>query len=244
MIKLTRTTGPTILSDIEVLSRAARFEATGENVWNDEDIKSALLRMSHNKCAYCECDVSVESKYLEVEHFKYKDKYKSDVALWDNLLPSCKRCNGTKGDHDVCAEPIINPCLDNPCDHLEFFLYRLRPKTAIGKTSEITLGLNHPIRAVKARFDIGEQILLSINSAVEKLEWFYENPSNLRRRKMLECVEGVLLECVPTVPYAATAASVLHISSEYHQLRNNLMKSGYWSPHLQGLHDLSLTIKL
>ena len=37
------------------------------------------------------------------------DDYPDEVVDWDNLLPSCKRCNTTKGTHDVVTEPIINP---------------------------------------------------------------------------------------------------------------------------------------
>lgn len=45
-----------------------------KSVWNNEHIKSALLLSSHGKCAYCECSLTSESNYMEVEHFEDKKK--------------------------------------------------------------------------------------------------------------------------------------------------------------------------
>jgi hypothetical protein len=47
----------------------AQYLATGTSVWNFDELKEALLWTSYGKCAYCECRLSEESKYVEVEHF-------------------------------------------------------------------------------------------------------------------------------------------------------------------------------
>ncbi|EON74840.1 hypothetical protein ADIS_4703 [Lunatimonas lonarensis] len=35
-------------------------------------LKESLLELSYGKCAYCECDLKEEAKYMEVEHFEDK----------------------------------------------------------------------------------------------------------------------------------------------------------------------------
>jgi len=74
---------------------------------------------------------------------------------WSNLLLGCGACNGTehKGDKFPGAAdggPLINPCEDDPADHLEFrFEPALRLASVYGKTprgctTEQLLGLNRP----------------------------------------------------------------------------------------------------
>lgn len=239
MIKLKRTVAPLFLNPIESKRLTDLFKATGEAVWNDGRIKELLLVLSHGKCAYCECEITTEGKYLEVEHFAYKDKYPDEVIDWNNLLPSCKRCNITKGIHDVKKEPIVNPFEDSPSAHFSFAAYRFRARTPKGETSSTVLGLNHHSRAVAVRFEIGEQVQKNIDSALGRLSVYLEMPSNLRLRKLVESVEGVLLESLPSVPYAATAATVLHAHSDYSLLKAQMEAQGLWNGTLQALHDES-----
>lgn len=98
MIRLYRPNCPQQLTDTVKDELTQEFINTGKNVWAKTYIKSALLAMSHNKCAYCECKLDEESKYMEVEHFLPKDDYPNQVVDWNNLLPSCKRCNTKKGN--------------------------------------------------------------------------------------------------------------------------------------------------
>lgn len=136
--------------DFEVYKRAA--------------VRNALRTMFNGKCAYCEFVYDVG--YTEdIEHFRPKGRI--DVATpagvnsihpgywwlgsaWDNLLPSCKRCNvakwlclydGTKvkagksnffpldneanratieGGEATETALLLNPCLDDPADYLTF----------------------------------------------------------------------------------------------------------------------------
>jgi uncharacterized protein (TIGR02646 family) len=81
--------------------------------YRDEKIKEPLLKSSHEKCAFCEC-IPGESGYPEVEHFKPKSLYPDEMFDWENLLPSCKRCNNNKHEHDTGREPLINPYDINP----------------------------------------------------------------------------------------------------------------------------------
>lgn len=244
MIKLERAFSPVFLNPPELHQLTAEYKITGASVWNDSRIRQLLLELSHGKCAYCECALTIEGKYLEVDHFKCKDKYPDAVVEWTNLLPSCKRCNTTKGSHDVICEPIVNPFVDLPQSHFQFSAYRFRPTTEAGEMTAAVVGLNHHARAVTVRFQIGEQVQAAVDSARDRFSSYIESRTELRRRKLMDSVEGLLRESQPSVPYAATVASVLHKHSAYTSLKTQMECEGLWTAELQSAHDESLAICL
>ena len=101
MIKIQRVSAPSELNDETVSTLTTLYKSTGENVWNKPYIKKELLKMSHNKCCYCELKLGEEGKYMQVEHYHCKSLYPDEVVLWENLLPSCNRCNTNKSSHDT-----------------------------------------------------------------------------------------------------------------------------------------------
>jgi hypothetical protein len=245
LIKLKRASCPDYLDAATVDRLTTEFKMSGKSVWNRNEIKDALLVSSHKKCAYCECKINVESNYLEVEHFEDKDSNPDKVVEWNNLLPSCKRCNGSKGTHDVLTEPIVNPFDVDPKDHLEFKLYRFIDKTTVGRYTIDALNLNHSERAVFRRFEIGEQVLSSVVSAWERYHaWSGGSRSTRSRNLLLGGVEGLLIECQPTSSYSATAATVLHNEPKYLELVDVLRIEGLWSDELEDLHKTSVTLRL
>lgn len=50
----------------------------------------------------------------ELDHFLPKSINPDKVAEWDNLVPSCLRCNREKNDYEG---KIVNPCVDNPQEY-------------------------------------------------------------------------------------------------------------------------------
>ncbi|MCP3959043.1 MAG: hypothetical protein GY719_14425 [bacterium] len=60
--------------------------------YKEPEIKAALLRLFHGKCAYCESRFSA-TQPMDVEHWRPKSVYWWLAATWDNLLPSCSDCN-------------------------------------------------------------------------------------------------------------------------------------------------------
>lgn len=244
MIRLHRNFTPLALHPDEVERLTKKFTTTGASVWNFDELKNALLKLSCSKCAYCECNVSEESKYMEVEHFVSKTQDPSKVVEWNNLLPSCKRCNSNKGTHDVVQQPILNPCEDEPKQHLKLRLYRFRSDTAAGIQTIGVVDLNNAERAVKKRFEIGQAIHHLIDSSIERLESFKEKQSTRLKNKLVGQVEGLLEECQRTKSYAATAASVLHSDPDYSKLRKEMIAEGLWSEKLEELHKGSESIAL
>ena len=183
MIKLNKTKKPIELT-IELQKELTdEFKTTGKSVWNIEFIKTALLGYSHNKCSYCETNVSEESKYMEVEHFHHKNTYPDEVLDWENLLSSCKKCNGTKSDHDTVIEPIINPTLLDPKLHLKFWRYRIKGKDDFGKLTVSVLDLNNQDRLVKRRFEIGNAIQEKLEQLNELLDDYISGIQTNTRRK-------------------------------------------------------------
>ncbi len=242
MIKLNRTDKPVELTDELKNFLTEEFKSTGKSVWNLSFLKKALLGYSNDKCCYCEANINEESKYMEVEHFRNKDKYYDEVMEWTNLLPACKRCNGTKNDHDTVKEPIIDPSIIDPKRHLKLWNYRIKGKDNLGKLTISVIDLNNQDRLVKKRFEIG-------NAIHEKLEQLNEllhdymigiQTSTIRRNRIVKGTKDLLKEGLPTAIYSATSAAIILNDPEYIQLRSNLDKLSFWDKELEHL-EVSLT---
>ncbi|CAH7402154.1 HNH endonuclease [Vibrio chagasii] len=231
MIKLQKPPKPEELTEAVVLNLTNEFKQTGKSVWSKDYIKRPLLAMSSDKCAFCETKITEESKYLEVEHFHHKDLYKDEVVEWCNLLPSCKKCNGTKGEHDTKVEPIINPCVQDPREHLKIWRYRLKGKTSLGKMTVSVLNLNEPDRLVLKRFQIG-------NALQDKLEEYHEliddvvsgiQTSTLRKNRIKNGVRDILSNGLKDKEYAATYSTVLITEPEFMSLKSKMNSCNLWT---------------
>jgi len=242
VIKLERNFTPICLNPTDVRRLTEEYKETGNSVWNVEALKQALLQTSYGKCAYCECDLTEESKYMEVEHFRDKDSYPDHVVNWLNLLPSCKRCNGAKGTHDTVDEPIVNPYEMDPTDHFAFRLYRFRAKTPIADSTIGTLDLNNPTRVVPVRFAVGESIHEALQTALSILDTFKINSATRTKNRLLSAISGILAECQPASAYAATAASVVHSDQTYKKIVVEMKLLELWNGELDALHNSSLAI--
>lgn len=244
MIKLDRTPKPVELTAELQIALTDEFKLTGKSVWNIDFIKKGLLGFSNDKCCYCEANINEESKYLEVEHFHHKDTYKDEVLEWENLLPSCKTCNGTKNDHDTKLEPIIDPSRIDPKNHLKYWRYRIKGSDDFGKLTVSVLKLNDQDRLVKKRFEIG-------NAIQEKLEQLNEltddyineiQTSTRRKNRIVNGTKDLMREGLPTAIYSATSATVILTDTEFETLKNKLTSLGFWDAELTQLEiDLNKT---
>lgn len=244
MIKLDRPPKPAELTTELQVALTDEFKSTGKSVWNIDFIKRELLVFSNNKCCYCEANINEESKYLEVEHFHHKDAYKDEVLEWENLLPSCKKCNGTKNDHDTKLEPIIDPSKIDPKNHLNYWRYRIKGSDDFGKLTVSVLKLNDQDRLVKKRFEIG-------NAIQEKLEQLNEladdyisgiQTSTRRKNRIVNGTKDLMREGLPSAIYSATSATVILTDIEYETLKSKMMELGFWDVELSQLEiDLNKT---
>lgn len=244
MIKLNRLPKPDFLTDEKVKELVGKFKNSGSSVWNTDPIKEPLLSSSYGKCSYCECDLTEESKYMEVEHFEDKKHNPDKVVEWENLLPSCKKCNGSKSTHNVISDPILNPYVQDPKEHLAIRLFRMRGLTQIGKNSIDVVGLNNQERLVLKRFEIGSQVADSIEIAWERYHTFKSNERTQSRNRLISLVEGIILECQPKAIYAATTATVVLSDTSFLELTNIMKAEGLWGEELEQLYSAAQTLVL
>ncbi len=244
MIKLLRKETPLFLSDEKVDELTNIFKETGKSVWNNDHIKDPLLASSYGKCAYCESPLTTESNYMEVEHFEDKKNNPDKVVIWENLLPSCKKCNGAKGTHDVLTEPIINPYTDDPREHLALRLYRLKGKTEKGNCTIDVTNLNHSDRLVLSRFMIGEKVSELVETALERFELYRKNKVTRTRNRVIGVVDGLLRECQPNADYSASTATILLTDSRFLKLVECMKTESIWNEELEDHMQLALSIVL
>lgn len=88
---------------------------SSESAYNDgktddkDSLKWTLKQIYYEKCAFCES--YIKNEVGDIEHFRPKNKNKNESKIcdkrysyywlafsWDNLLPSCSKCNGKKSN--------------------------------------------------------------------------------------------------------------------------------------------------
>ncbi len=238
MIALKKLDCPLSLTDQVVRDLTKKYKTDRTSVWKRVDISKQLLASSHSKCIYCECLLNEESKYMEIDHFRHKDKFPDQVVDWKNLVPSCKKCNTSKGTHNTQAVPIVNPFEVDPREHLDFKYYRFVGRDGIGKDTISVVSLNDLSHHTKPRFRIGEQIYKNVEGLIERLE-NARNPKNtgkqnvIRFNKLNACLSSLLDECQPKSTYAATAATILFDHPEWPNIVKDLRELGHWNKELQ-----------
>jgi uncharacterized protein (TIGR02646 family) len=114
MIKLDRSTMaiPVSLNSPNTNTRRSELITNGgwirqnryETPYKGTDVRTSLMLFSHNKCCFCEQILNIATSGthrdddFSREHFRPKSKYWWLAYSWDNLLPVCKVCNGSKED--------------------------------------------------------------------------------------------------------------------------------------------------
>jgi hypothetical protein len=155
------------------------------------------------------------------------------VVKWTNLLPACKRCNGTKGSHNVRDEPIVNPYEDDPKQHLSLKAYRFFAKTDLGQNLIDVVGLNHQDRAINKRFEVGNMIYENIEKAIDRMRLFSNSRSTKDKNRLLSTVAGLVSESHPRSVYAATAATILHDSHQFQEVLKFLLNEGLMTSEIE-----------
>jgi hypothetical protein len=154
------------------------------NHYKDIEVKKALEKLFHGKCAYCEGQPTSQGPW-DVEHYRPKGRVKENenhpgyywlAYTWENLLPSCAYCNQGRTDQ---------PTFDDPT-----------PLPAAGKVDQFPL-LNETHRANTPDdpLDIEEPLLLNpcVDQDCEN-HFRYDiqghilpaNPNNHRAKKTIE----------------------------------------------------------
>jgi uncharacterized protein (TIGR02646 family) len=114
--------------ELERLVQAGRDDLPFDsNLYSAPDVKQALTEMQHNKCCFCESEIT-HITYGDVEHFRPKKAVLEDdgqlrrpgyywlAYTWENLLLACELCNRR---HKRNSFPIEGGRARNPEDVLD-----------------------------------------------------------------------------------------------------------------------------
>ena len=236
MIKLERANKPKYLTAAKAQELTDEFKKDKKKVvWKAKSIGDTLLKSSFYKCAYCECELQKEDSYMQIDHFKDKDTYPDEVVKWENLLPSCGRCNRKKWTLDVNLHPIVNPYDDDPKMHLKHQAFRLYGKDPKGEKTIDKLFLNDDERVVLPRFLASNEIRSQLSEIIKAT-----TDLNVLRNRITKLLQS----CQANHPYSAFTAYALHSDEDYETLKNLLISSGMWDADLMELHNSSLHLQL
>ena len=105
-------------------------------------------------CAIQNGGLEIESKDATIDHFLPKSKNPDEVVNWENLFPSCLRCNRKKNNRE---EKIINPCENEPREYLGIvnanrFRFKAIDSGGIGESTIDVIGLNDIRRVMGSHF--------------------------------------------------------------------------------------------
>lgn len=251
MIRINKKPCPSQLTPEQQKSLLDKYVNHGHSVWKKAYIEKALLESSHGKCVYCECKLNVESKYMEVEHFHDKFTYPQEVINWDNLLPSCKRCNVHKANFDTKKNPFIDPSKMDPKQHLILNSFRFYPITLAGENTIEELLLNDHKKLVRQRFEIAEAVVETLKTIYERIIDYIEGHKTSNRviKNIISAVSNLMDEATPKSEYAATVATtLLNNTNQFRLIEELLRKESLWNDELQQklveIYDISLDIDM
>jgi uncharacterized protein (TIGR02646 family) len=246
MIKLERGSCPNELSD-EVKEELTNIykQNKEKDVWNSPKIKKplkeALTTMSNSKCSYCECKLGIESKDITIDHFKPKSSNEDIVVEWTNLFPSCLRCNRAK---NASEQAIINPCKDNPKEHLALKKnnYRIRPKnkSQLGKDTICVLKLNDIERVLTPRSMIAEKIVQTLEEILDDVNEL-ETPI---KRRFVNRLTNVMEEGLKDRAYSAVISTTILNNDVFQQLKSLFIEDNKWNANFVEIENSLIEISL
>lgn len=144
-----------------------------------ERLMDDLIRLSHGKCAYCETPIEFPGN-ASLDRYRPKagalgldGNYSTEhywwlAYVWDNINPTCSKCNKFKGGKFPVEGPradsgperramikekrlLLDPFLDDPTEHLDFIDDgSVVPRSSAGDVTIATLELNRA-ELVRAR---------------------------------------------------------------------------------------------
>ncbi|AWE06062.1 HNH endonuclease [Lysinibacillus sp. 2017] len=232
MIKINKVPCPSELTLQNKAALTQEYKDNGTSVWRKKYIKEGLLLSSHHKCVYCECLLNIESNYLEVEHFHHKDKYPNEVVDWDNLLPSCKRCNATKGQYDTYLNPFVNPATMSPKSHIVLDTFLLRPITLAGENTIEELNLNDLDKLLPTRYALSQVTTKCLENIYQLILNYRDDQSNRKLIKIVSSTKSILNESVETSAYSAIISTFITNSTTFMLIKAFLISVGKWDNEL------------
>ena len=208
MIKLHKTDEPEILKKhgnewtaalLDKLAKGEKPTPAEASKYRHVDIKAAIIKETHGKCAYCESKLR-HIHHGDVEHIYPKSLNEALRFSWPNLTLACEICNQNKSDKDPLLEHIIDPYQINPEDHILFAGALAFPKgSPQGQSTTVLLDLNR-VELVERRQERLSQIMSLYNTV------FQDNLPEATRKAILKNIETH--DVADSAAYSAMARSV------------------------------------
>lgn len=203
MIRLAKTDQPGILAENgpEWTAEYVAARAAGGEIpdrvrfrYRHPDVKSALRAEARDKCIYCETKVATG----ETDHILPVKERPDLICEWNNLGLCCRECNGAKGSYYGPTEPLINPFVQDPQDHLLFFGPVVLHRDDMGLRTRMRLDLSRP--------DLVERRSAKLESLMPLIDRWRAQPAGETKTLLWNLVER---EASPESEYSALVRSYL-----------------------------------
>jgi hypothetical protein len=240
MIKLDAVPSPIELTPDVVKELTEKFKLEKTSVWQKDYIREALLKMSNGKCCYCECEVNVAGSDLHVEHFHPKKIYENEVLRWDNLLPSCVRCNRNKGTLDTKKTLIVHPIRNNPKNHFKISNFYFHDKDELGDFTIERLQLNDDERLALDRFKLGTAVMKQLNELTKEFIEIVKTKSILTDRQQTKFgrkLQSIMRFGTAEKKYSAVISSVILADKNYQEIKRLFMTHKLWNDEFIELEE-------
>ena len=144
------------------LTKAKRFR------YREPTIKEALRRETDEKCAYCEGKIS-HIHPGETDHI-LPISCRPDLSVeWDNLTYVCTECNRRKSSYYDEEEPLVNPYVNEPAEHLLFLGPLVMHRDDMGLRTTKWIGLSR-LQLLERKQELLERVNLLIDQWRDKKE--------------------------------------------------------------------------
>lgn len=173
--------------------------------YRDPTIKAAILEETFKKCAYCESKVT-HVHPGETDHILPVSKRPELFVSWENLTLVCTECNRRKGDYFDNAEPLVNPYVDEPDEHLIFWgpIVLNRPGSLMGYRTEKQIELSR-----QALIERRTEKMMLLRPLIDQWQMTADGPT----RELLK--KEIMKEAVATAEFSATTRSYLRQALEW-----------------------------
>ena len=250
MIKLIRPDKPSELTPEVEKQLIDEYKKTEKPVWKKDFITVPLLKMSHNKCCYCETILGVQARPMQVEHYHCKSSYPDEVVKWENLLPSCSECNSNKSTINTYKTPLIDPSVDDPREYLYLKCFMIKSKDNNilnkGRLTVDKLDLNNQNKLVIPRIKIANAMYYKLKDIHKKTIALNSREDGKLYNKsiIINTLLDILAMAQPDAEYSAFMATIILTDEDYIEIKNILNDKGLWSDKLEILHNCADKIKL
>ena len=166
-------------SDATAKAATEGVEHEVSDLYRDDELRRALERLFHRKCAYCESRLGTVGPE-EVEHYRPKGGiaerrehpgYYWLAYAWDNLYPACTYCNQKRRDRPSWHEPATGPVAGKAT------LFPLENESERAMSPDADLGMERPllIAPCEPKIDPEQHFRYDVRGAIHPL-----NPTDVR----------------------------------------------------------------